>query len=110
NFHSPRLKVVMDAANLFHAGDLHRMDVVLEDAFHLLGRDIVIAHAKDLNEDGQAGHLAAGQGSLDYYRYLTLLREFGFNGPLILHALEETQVDDSVAFLRRKLADLGLSE
>jgi len=110
NFHSPRLKVVMDAANLFHSGDLHRMDVVLEDAFHLLGRDIVIAHAKDLNEDGQAGHLAAGQGSLDYYRYLTLLREFGFNGPLILHALEETQVDDSIAFLRRKLADLGLSE
>ncbi|HEV3446722.1 MAG TPA: sugar phosphate isomerase/epimerase [Gemmataceae bacterium] len=103
DFHSPRLKVVMDAANLFHAGDLSRMDVVLKDAFNLLGGEIVIAHAKDLKEDGAAGHLAAGQGILDYSRYLKLLSEFGFNGPLILHSLEEGQVDDSVAFLRGKL-------
>jgi sugar phosphate isomerase/epimerase len=106
DFHSPRLKVVMDAANLFHAGDLSRMDVVLEEAFDLLGRVIVIAHAKDLNKDGEAGHLAAGQGSLDYTRYLRLLRKFGFNGPLVLHSLEEAQVDDSVAFLRGQLACL----
>jgi len=103
DFHSPRLKIVMDAANLFHAGDLGRMDVVLKGAFNLLGGDIVIAHAKDLKEDGAAGHLAAGQGILDYSRYLKLLSEFGFNGPLILHSLKEGQVDDSVAFLRGKL-------
>ena len=103
DFHSPRLKIVMDAANLFHAGGLGRMDVVLKDAFNLLGGDIVIAHAKDLKEDGAAGHLAAGQGILDYSRYLKLLSEFGFNGPLILHSLKEGQVDDSVAFLRGKL-------
>jgi sugar phosphate isomerase/epimerase len=108
DFHSSRLKVVMDAANLFHAGDLGRMDVVLGEAFDLLGRDIGIAHAKDLKEDGGAGHLAAGQGSLDYTRYLRLLRECGFNGPLVLHSLEEAQIDDSVAFLCDKLACLGI--
>jgi sugar phosphate isomerase/epimerase len=43
---SPRLKVVLDAANLFRAGDLERMPAVLQEAFDQLGGEIVIAHAK----------------------------------------------------------------
>jgi sugar phosphate isomerase/epimerase len=101
---SLRLKVVIDAANLFHAGELPRMHIILEEAFALLGKDIVIAHAKDLSRDGEAGHEAAGQGVLDYDHYLTLLRAVGFTGPLILHGLDETQVNGAVAFLREKLA------
>src|ERR1043166_2276904 len=45
---SPHLKVVMDAANLFASGKLPRMREVLNEAFQLLGADIVLAHAKDL--------------------------------------------------------------
>lgn len=101
---SPRLKVVMDAANLFHAGELRRMRDVLDEAFALLGGDIVLAHAKDLSRDGEAGHDAAGTGVLDYDHYLALLRSSGYAGPLILHSLAESQVDQSVAFLRAKLA------
>ena len=101
---SPRLKVVIDAANLFHAGELPRMPAILEEAFALLGQHIVLAHAKDLSRDGEAGHEAAGQGVLDYDHYLTLLRTVGFTGPLILHGLAETQVGAAVAFLREKLA------
>ncbi|HLN31138.1 MAG TPA: sugar phosphate isomerase/epimerase [Gemmataceae bacterium] len=100
---SPRLKVVMDAANLFHAGELARMREILEEAFELLGRDIVLAHAKDLSHDGEAGHEAAGKGVLDYDYYLSLLDAAGFDGPLILHGLAETQVAESLSFLRRKL-------
>jgi sugar phosphate isomerase/epimerase len=100
---SPRLKVVMDAANLFHAGELRRMHAVLDEAFALLGHAIVIAHAKDLSQDGEAGHEAAGHGLLDYDHYLARLRVVGFDGPLILHSLEESQVDGCVAFLRAKL-------
>jgi sugar phosphate isomerase/epimerase len=96
---SPYLKVVMDGANLFHQGELPRMRAILEEAFDLLGADIVLAHAKDLSRDGAAGHEAAGSGLLDYDWYLTLLRRVGYNGPLILHALAEHQVDSSVAFL-----------
>src|SRR5262249_43437450 len=48
---SPSLKVVMDGANLFHAAELPRMREVLDDAFELLGSDIVLAHAKDLNQN-----------------------------------------------------------
>jgi sugar phosphate isomerase/epimerase len=104
---SPRLKVVLDAANLFRAGDLARMPAVLQDAFDQLGGEIVIAHAKDLAHDGEAGHQAAGTGVLDYDRYLGLLRHSGYDGALILHSLEEDQVDPAVAFLRGKLDALA---
>ena len=97
----------MDAANLFHAGELPRMRAILDEAFALLGDDIVIAHAKDLSRDGDAGHEAAGTGLLDYDYYLARLRAAGFDGPLILHSLDEAQVDASVAFLRGKLAAGG---
>jgi sugar phosphate isomerase/epimerase len=101
---SPRLKITMDAANLFHAGELPRMAEILEEAFALLGKDIVLAHAKDLSRDGDAGHEAAGQGRLDYGRYLSLLRGCGFTGPLLLHGLAESQVAGCVAFLREMLS------
>jgi sugar phosphate isomerase/epimerase len=99
---SPRLKVVMDGANLFHAGELPRMRAILDEAFALLGNDIVLAHAKDLSRDGDAGHEAAGTGLLDYDHYLQMLRGVGYRGPLILHALAEEQVAQSVAFLQAK--------
>ena len=99
-----RLKVLMDAANLFRKGDLSRMNAVLEGAFELVGRDVALAHAKDLSRDGEAGHEAAGTGLLDYDLYIELLRAAGYEGPLILHGLSEEEVKESAAFLRRKLA------
>ncbi len=101
---SPHLKVTLDAANLFHAGELSRMAEVLENAFALVGRDLILAHAKDLSHDGEAGQEAAGHGCLDYDRYLSLLDANGYNGPLLLHGLTESQVPGCVAFLREKLA------
>lgn len=98
---SPRLKIVIDPANLFHSGELARMRDILGEAFELLGREIVLAHAKDLTHDGQAGQAAAGTGRLDYDLYLRLLNDVGYTGPLILHGLHEDQVARSVEFLRR---------
>lgn len=101
---SPHLKVTMDPANLFPAGTLPRMKEILEEAFSLLGKDIVLAHAKDLDRDGDAGHKAAGEGLLDYDLYVRLLRAHRFSGPLLLHGLTRAQVPTCVAFLRAKLA------
>jgi sugar phosphate isomerase/epimerase len=101
---SPHLKVTIDPANIFHAGELPRMQEMLDEAFALVGKDIVLAHAKDLDHDGDAGHKAAGQGVLDYDRYLALLRKYAFKGPLLLHGLSRAQVPDCVAFLRAKMA------
>lgn len=103
---SPFLKVTIDGANIFHAGELPRMKEVLDEAFELVGKDIVLAHAKDLDHDGDAGHLPAGKGKLDYDRYLSLLYRYRFRGPLLLHGLSEAQVPECVGFLRDKLARL----
>lgn len=100
---STRLRVLIDGANLFREGELPRMHQILDEAFDLLGDDIVLAHAKDLSRDGDAGHEAAGTGLLDYDHYIGLLDRIGYRGPLILHNLTEAQVPDAVSFLRTKL-------
>ena len=100
---SKHLQVVIDGANLFHAGQLPRMREVLDEAFDLLGDSIRLAHAKDLEQDGDVGHQAAGTGLLDYDHYLACLRQIGFDGSLILHSLEEEQVAASAAFVRERM-------
>lgn len=100
---SPYLKVCMDAANIFHKGELPKMREILDEAFALLGEDIALAHAKDLDRDGQAGHLAAGTGLLDYDQYLSLLKESGYDGAVVLHGLSEEQVPFCVKFLQEKI-------
>jgi len=97
---SPRLKIVMDGANVFQRGQLPNMRKVLDEAFDLLGSDIALAHGKDLDRDGEAGHLAAGRGRLDYPYYLELLRKSGFDGTIILHALQPAEAKDRLAFVR----------
>jgi len=101
---SPHLKVVLDGANLFPAGKLPAMHEILHEAMELLGLEIVIAHAKDLDRDGEAGQRPAGKGLLDYDYYLRALESAGFDGPLLLHSLAESEVDESVKFLQGKLA------
>ncbi len=101
---SPHLQITMDAANLFHAGELPRMAEIMDEAFALLGRDLVLAHAKDISRDGEAGQEPAGHGRLDYDRYLSLLRASRFPGPLLLHGLAEAQVAGCISFLRTKIA------
>jgi len=100
---SPRLRIVLDAANLFLPGELARMDEVLEEAFDLLGGDLVLAHAKELAADGATGTLAPGDGVLDWDRYLFLLKSSGYAGPVILHGFAESEAMRSVTFLRERL-------
>jgi sugar phosphate isomerase/epimerase len=107
---SPRLKVIMDAANLFDAEDparrLSHSEEVLGEAFGLLGGDLVLAHAKDVKRSGEM--VAAGKGHLDYDLYLRHLSEAGYAGPLVLHGLAEEEVAGSLAFLREKLVGAAL--
>ena len=104
---SPYLKVVMDGANIFHTGELPRMREILDEAFALLDEHIAFAHAKDLDRDGEAGHLAAGKGLLDYDQYLSLLNDVDPDVPIILHGLSEAEVDGCVSFLREKMEALN---
>jgi len=104
---SPRLKIILDGANLFQADELPRMREILDEAFELLGRDIALVHAKELGGDGHAGGLALGTGVLDWDRYFALLEEANYQGPLVMHGFEERDVDASVDFLHRLLPPSG---
>ena len=98
---APRLKVLIDPANLAIAGDPEGARSALDEAFQLLGEDVVLAHAKDLSAQPGQGFVAAGKGCIDFERYIRLLDEVGYSGPLILHGLTEHEVGESVAFLER---------
>ena len=100
---SPRLKIIIDPANLFDTENLRQQRTILDVAFDLLGSDMVLAHAKDVRVvDGALHHVAAGTGVLDYRHYVTLLRHIPV--PLIVHGLAEAEVDRALAFLRWALA------
>jgi sugar phosphate isomerase/epimerase len=96
---NPRLRVIIDPANLI-SPERSQKDV-LDEAFTLLRDAIVIAHAKDRNNDYKP--CAAGKGILDFEYYLRGLKEIGFTGSLIMHGLEEEDAPFSREFLERIL-------
>ena len=100
HFGSRRLRIVMDAANLFERAAPAEVERIVEAAFDLLGDDIVMAHAKD--RDAQGRFVAAGYGVLNYDHYIAQLRRIDFAGALILHGLSEDQVQSCVSMLREK--------
>lgn len=101
---SPNLKIIMDGANLFRPEQVPRMGSILEEAFDALGKDIVLAHAKDFSLGQDIDFVAAGEGELDFPLYIRLLKQCGYGGPLVLHGLAQSQIEKSVAFLKRAMA------
>ena len=97
----PRLRIVIDPANLISQGCNQKE--VIDEAFALLGDSMVIAHAKDRNSDFQA--CAAGKGVLDFEYYLRCTKQSGFTGPLVMHGLDEIDVAFSSEFLRQTLTN-----
>jgi sugar phosphate isomerase/epimerase len=103
--HSSRVKIVIDPANLFHAGQVERIRETMQEAFQLLGTDIVMAHAKELAGNGASGNLVPGRGVIDWNYYFGVLMRMDFRGAMILHGLAEAEVPQGVRFLRSKLCD-----
>jgi len=88
----PGLKLVMDPCNYYRKEDLSRMDPMLEEMFRLLGKQVVLAHAKDVIASADGTDLpAAGKGVLDYPLYLRLLA--GLNRELAL-IIEHLTLED----------------
>ena len=57
---SPHLKVTMDPANLFHAGELPRMKEILDEAFALVGKDIVLCSRQGSRPRRRSGSQTRG--------------------------------------------------
>ncbi len=62
---SPWLKLVIDPANLLRPGERSRFAEILDEAFEWLGKDIVLAHAKDPEFDNLIDHAAAAEEFLN---------------------------------------------
>jgi len=106
---SEQLKIVIDGANLFEPGDQKNRQEVLIEAFDLLAPEIIIAHAKDIVTDPTKHSQAAGTGTLDWSTYFECMQKIGYDGPVVLHNLAPSQVDQSVRFVKGFLDPTYLS-
>lgn len=104
---SDHLKIIMDGANLFRKEQVKDMRRVLEEAFAILGKDIVLAHAKDFFVQEAICFIAPGEGILDFACYTDLLKKAGYERALIMHGLSEEQVPASLNYLKNYLRETG---
>lgn len=94
---SPRLRVVLDPANLFERADRAMARDIVARASELLADRIAMAHAKDRDEFGR--FVAAGSGVVDFADFVARLRAAGFSGPLVTHGLAPEEAPSVATFL-----------
>lgn len=99
---SPRIRVLLDPANLIEVNDLDEM-------FAQLGPWIDCLHAKDRKLHVEKG-VAAGQGDIDYKRFVTLAAERTPAVPLVLEYVGPKDYKDALAHLRAAIREAGLTE
>ncbi len=87
----PHLKVIMDCANLFPAGTAKKenVDSTIREAFRLLGKDVVLAHGKDIAESGTVSFASPGMGIVNFELFFEELKKIGYPGGLILHGVHD---------------------
>jgi L-ribulose-5-phosphate 3-epimerase len=98
---SPRLRALLDPANLIEVNDL-------EEMFAQLGPWIDCFHAKDRKVHVEKG-VPAGQGSLDYGKFVTLAARHAPHAPLILEYVGPADYRAALAHLRQAIAQAGLA-
>lgn len=99
---SPRIRALLDPANLIEVNDLGEM-------FQQLSPWIDCLHAKDRRLHTDVG-VAAGQGSLDYPRFVTLAARHTPHAPLILEYVGLKDYQQALAHLRKALQQAGIGE
>ena len=102
---SPRIRIVLDPANLFEAEDADLADRIVREAVDLLGPAIALAHAKDRALDGSV--VAAGRGCIDFAAFRAALAARGYDGPLVAHGCTADEAPGVAGFLRSLEADDG---
>jgi len=99
---SPRVRVLLDPANLIELNDLDEM-------FQQLAPLTDCLHAKDRKLHTDRG-VAAGKGDLDYKRFVTLAAKHTPAAPLILEYVGSKDYLDARAVLRGALQAAGIAE
>lgn len=99
---SPRIRALLDPANLLELNDL-------EEMFDQLQPWIDCIHAKDRKLHVERG-VPAGQGDLDYRKFVALAAARTPKAPLILEYVGPKDYEAALAHLRNTIRQLGLSE
>ena len=109
---SPALKMILDPANLFLPGTARPENAApsLETAFACFGREIVLAHGKDIRPGDGIAFCGTGLGFVDFDLMLRLLAEHGYRGDWILHGIyDESDMPRALAYARAALARSALA-
>jgi len=97
---SPRIRALLDPANLLEVNDL-------EEMFTQLAPWIDCLHAKDRKLHVDRG-VAAGQGDLDYPKFVTLAAKHTPKAPLILEYVGPDDYKQALAHLQGAMRESGL--
>jgi len=96
---SPRIRALLDPANLLEINDL-------EEMFKQLEAWIDCLHAKDRKLHVDRG-VPAGQGDLDYPKFIALAAERTPNAPLILEYVGPDDYKQALAHLQKAIRQAG---
>jgi sugar phosphate isomerase/epimerase len=99
---SPRVRALLDAANLIEVNDL-------EEMFHQLAPWIDCIHAKDRKLHTDRG-VAAGKGDLNYKEFVTLAARHTPHAPLVLEYVGAADYQPALAHLRGAMKEAGIAE
>ncbi len=102
---SPNLKMIMDCANLFHTGEAKRENVrrIMRHAFEMFGRDVVIAHGKDIRASDGIDFCGTGEGIVDFAYFASLLAEYDYQGDMFLHGVyDEQKLPEAIRYFKAK--------
>jgi len=98
---SPRIRALLDPANLLEVDDLETM-------FEQLGPWIDCIHAKDRKLHVDQG-VAAGQGDLDYRKFVALAAKRTPKAPLILEYVGPENYLQALQHLQKAIREAGLA-
>lgn len=97
---SSNIGVVLDPGNLMDEANFENQDEVIEEAFELLGNRIIAAHAKDRAWKGEKlDVLPAGQGTMNYQKYLELLEKHKPFAPIIMEECKPEELLQSKTYI-----------
>lgn len=104
---SPRVRIVLDPANLVDGLSVERTQATIAEAVDLLADSIAMAHAKD--RDAAGAPVAPGQGIVEFAAFFGALQRIGFAGPVVAHGFAAADASAVRAFLGHAAEQAGLS-
>lgn len=95
--------IILDAANLLSPETLGRQHQIMTEAVELLGKDIMLVHAKDISPTGKV--VAPMTGAVNLGDFIDLIRKTGYDGALVGHGFDHADTAIASKALRELCGD-----